>query len=176
MRAAEAVVVLLATAAPVSLALVLHALPTTDLTTAGLGWVVPALAGGLAVAASLATLASLVVALRDGSLAMLLLAGASAALVGGSLGLVGGASGMSLATAGTAVLVLGAAIGERTETLVHGRAARFGAAAAAVLVAGGVAAAEVVPATATIIGPLAPAILLAAAAAAGVGAVASARL
>jgi len=175
MRAAEAVVVLLATAAPVSLALVLHALPTTDLTTAGLGWVVPALAGGLAVAASLATLASLVVALRDGSLAMLLLAGASAALVGGSLGLVGGASGMSLATAGTAVLVLGAAIGERTETLVHGRAARFGA-AAAVLVAGGVAAAEVVPATATIIGPLAPAILLAAAAAAGVGAVASARL
>jgi diguanylate cyclase (GGDEF)-like protein len=173
---AQAVLVLLATGTPVILAVVLHALPPAGLETAGLGWVVPVLAGALGVAAALATLASVVVGLRDGSLGALFLAGASAALVGGSLGLVAGASGISLAVTSSAALTLAAIAADRLETMVHGRATRFAAAAAAVLVAGTLAAVEIAPATARAIEPLAPSLLLAAAALAAIGVAAAARL
>ena len=175
-RVAQAVLVLLATGAPLILAFVLHALPATGLTTAGIGWVVPVLAGTIALAAAVATLASLVVGLRDGTLPMLLLAGAGAALVGGSLGLVAGAAGMSLAVTSTAALVLAAVVAERMETLVHGRTTRFVTATASVLVAGGVAATEIAPTVAGAVAPLAPALLLAAAVLSGAAAVAAVRL
>ena len=96
------------------------------------------LAGALGVAAALATLVALVVGLRDGSLPLLLLAGASTALVGGSVGLLAGASGLSLATIAVGALVLGATAAERMQVMVHGRATRLYAAAAAVLVVGAI--------------------------------------
>jgi len=137
---------------------------------------VPVLAAALAVAAALATLVSVVVGLRNGSLAMLLMGGASAALVGGSLGLLAGASGLSLAVTAIGGLVLMAAVAERMQVLVHGRSARLAAAAAAVLVAGAIAAAEIAPATSSALGPVAPTLLFAAAVLAAIAAVAASRL
>lgn len=175
-RAAQAALVLLAAGAPLVVALVIRALPPTDLATAGLGWVVLVLAGALGVAAALATLVALVVGLRDGSLPLLLLAGASTALVGGAVGLLAGASGLSLATIAVSALVLGAAAAERMQVLVHGRATRLYAAAAAVLVVWALTAAEIAPATSSVIGPAAPTLLFAAAVLSGIAAVAATRL
>lgn len=175
-RAAQAALVLLATGAPAIVALVIHALPPTGLASAGLGWVVPVLAGALGVAAAMATLVALIVGLRDGSLAVLLMAGASAALVGGSLGLLAGASGMSLAVTAIGGLVLLAASAERMQTLVRGRSTRLAAAAVAVLVAGAIAAAEIAPATSSAIGPAMPTLLFAAAVLGAIAAVAATRL
>jgi len=175
-RAVQAALVLLAAGAPLVAALVIHALPPSDLTTAGLGWVVLVLAVALGVAAALATLVALVVGLRDGSLSVLLLAGASAALVGGSLGLLAGASSLSLAMISVGGLLLGATAAERMQVMVHGRSTRLYAAAAAVLVAGAITAAEIAPATSSVIGPAAPTLLFAAAVLSATAAATSSRL
>lgn len=176
MRAAQAALVLLAAGAPLVVALVIHALPTTDLATAGLGWVVLVLAGALGVTAALATLVALVLGLRDGSLSLLLLAGASSALVGGAVGLLAGASGLSLAMIAVGALVLGATAAERMQVMVHGRATRLYAAAAAVLVVWALTAAEIAPATSSVIGPAAPTLLFAAAVLSAIAAAAAPRL
>lgn len=175
MRAARVLLVLLATAAPLTLAGVLRALPPASLSDAGLGWVVPALGVGLSVAGSLAMLSCLVAGLRDGSLAALLLAGASAALVGGAIGLASGTAALSLAMTGIAGFVLAAAFAERVETLVHGRRTRLAVAAATVLFGGAVAVAEIAPATSAVVEPVGPALLLAAAVLAAAGAIAARR-
>jgi diguanylate cyclase (GGDEF)-like protein len=175
MRAAQLLLVLLATAAPLILAAVLRGLPPSSLGDAGLGWVVPALGVGVAVAGSLATLSCLVAGLRDGSLAALLLAGASAAVVGGAIGLASGTAGLSLAVTGISGFVLAAVFAERVETLVHGRRTRLAMAAATVLVGGAVAVAEIAPATSAVVGPVGPALLLAAAALAAAGAISATR-
>src|SRR5687767_11355173 len=175
-RAAQAALVLLAAGAPLVVALVIHGLRPTDLAAAGLGWVVLVLAVALGVAAALATLVALVVGLRDGSLHVLLLAGASTALVGGALGLLAGASGLSLATIAVGALVLGATAAERMQVMVHGRATRLYAAAAAVLVVGAITAAEIAPATSSLIGPAAPTLLFAAAVLSAIAAAAATRL
>ena len=175
-RAVQAALVLLAAGAPLVVALVIHALPPSDLITAGLGWVVLVLAVALGVAAALATLVALVVGLRDGSLSVLLLAGASAALVGGALGLLAGASNLSLAMISVGGLLLGATAAERMQVMVHGRSTRLYAAAAAVLVAGAITAAEIAPATSSVIGPAAPTLLFAAAVLSAIAAAASSRL
>lgn len=171
--AANAALALLAAGAPVILALVLYALPPTGLAAAGLGWVVLVMSGVISLTAALATLASLVVGLRDGSLAALLLAGAAAALVGGSLGVIGGADGMSLAVGAMAGLVVAVAVAERMETMVHGRTTRFASAAVAVLVTGALTTIEVIPAIGDAIEPAAPFLLFAAATTAGAAAVAA---
>ena len=175
-RAVQAALVLLAAGAPLVVALVNRALPPSGLESAGIGWVVLVVAGALGVAAALATLAALVVGLRDGSLSVLLMAGASAALVGGSLGLLAGASSLSLAMTATGGLGLLATAAERMQVMVHGRSTRLFAAAAAVLVAGAIAAAEIAPATSSVIGPAAPTLLFVAAVLGALAAVAAARL
>lgn len=175
-RAVQAALVLLAAGAPLVVALVILALPPTDLTVAGLGWVVLVLAGALGAAAALATLLALVVGLRDGSLSVLLLAGASTALVGGALGLLAGATGLSLAMIAVGGLVLAATAAERMQVIVHGRATRLYAAAAAVFVAGVITTAEIAPATSSVIGPAAPTLLFAAAVLGAIAAAAASKL
>jgi diguanylate cyclase (GGDEF)-like protein len=175
-RAAQAALVLLAAGAPLVVALVIHAVPSSGLATAGLGWAALVLAGALGAAAAVGTLVALVVGLRDGSLSVLLLAGASAALVGGSLGLLAGASGLSLAMIAVGGLVLMATAAERMQVMVHGRSTRLYAAAAAVLVAGAITAAEIAPATSSVIGPAAPTLLFAAAVLGAIAAAAASRL
>ena len=170
MGVARAAVALLAAGAPAILAFVLYALPPAALATSGLGWVVLATGGVVSVTAALAALASLVVGLRDGSLAALLLAAAAAAMVGGSLAVIGGADRMAVAVVATAGLLFAAAAAERMETMVHGRTTRFAAAAVAVVVTGALATAEIVPAFGRAIEPTAPLLLFAAAALAAMAA------
>jgi diguanylate cyclase (GGDEF)-like protein len=171
---AYAVLTLLAIAAPLVLAIVLRGLPPSDLAGAGLGAVTPALAGTLTMAAAGAALGALVAGLRGGSLAALLWTGAAAAVAGGALGLATGAGATSVSTAAAALFAAAAAVTDRLQVLVHGRTSRFAVATAAIVVAGIVAAADILPIpwlTGTI-GPLllaAGAVLAASAAIVGAG-------
>jgi diguanylate cyclase (GGDEF)-like protein len=170
---ARALLTLLATAVPLVLAVVLRGLPPSDIAAAGLGAVVPALAATLTIAGAGAALGGLVVGLRGGSLAALLWTGASAAIAAGSLGLLTGTEVTSLTTAVAASFVAGAAVADRLEVLVHGRATRYAVATAVVGVAGTAAAADILPVAAAALEPLRPLLLLAAALAAA-GAIGSA--
>ncbi|MGH2418173.1 MAG: hypothetical protein ACRDFY_07550, partial [Candidatus Limnocylindria bacterium] len=74
--AARAVIVLLATATPLALAIVLRALPPAELVASGLGWIVPVGSLMLLAASAVAAISGLVAGLRGGSLAALLWTGA----------------------------------------------------------------------------------------------------
>ena len=171
---ARALLTLLATAVPLVLAVVLYGLPASDIAAAGLGAVVPALAATLTIAGAGTALGGLVAGLRGGSLAALLWTGASATIAAGSLGLLTGTDSTSLTTAVAASFVAGAAVADRLEVLVHGRATRFAVATAAVAIAGAAAAADILPAPATALDPPGPVLLVAGAALAATAAIASA--
>lgn len=171
---ARALLTLIATAAPLVLAAVLYRLPPSNIAAAGLGAVIPALAATLTIAGAGAALGGLVAGLRGGSLAALLWTGASAAIAAGSLGLLTGTDSTSLTTAAAAAFVAGAAVADRLEVLVHGRATRFAVATAAVALAGTAAAADILPVAASALVPLGPPLLVAAAGMAAAGAIASA--
>jgi diguanylate cyclase (GGDEF)-like protein len=158
-RQPTAVLMLLATAAPLVLAAVLRALPPTGLEAAGLGLVAPALAGALTVAAAGAALGALVAGFRGGSLAALLWTGAAAAIAAGSLGAATGATSTSLTTAAAALFVAAAVATDAMQVLVHGRAWRFAMATASVALAGIAAAADILPVPAATLAPLEPAFL-----------------
>jgi diguanylate cyclase (GGDEF)-like protein len=90
------------------------------------------------------------------------------------LGLLTGTDSTLLTTVAAASFVAGAAVADRLEVLVHGRAARFAVATAAVAVAGAAAAADILPVAAAALEPLAPLLLVSAAGLAAAGAIASA--
>jgi diguanylate cyclase (GGDEF)-like protein len=172
--AARAALVLLTTAAPFVLAIVLRALPRADLVASGLGWLVPAMAVALLAASAVAAVSGLVAGLRGGALASLLLTGAAAAVAAGCLGLAAGTPSMLLTTATAAAFVSVGAVADRLEVLVHGRAARFALATGAVLVAGAVAMADILPAMASVAGRAGPALVLLGAVLAAAGAIVAA--
>ncbi len=163
---ARAGLALLAIGAVLAPIFVLRALPHVELSAVGLGWVPTALAGGLAVGAGLATIATLASGLRHGSLASLALAGASAALVGGSLAMVATSASMAASVVVAAGFVLGASVSQQPVTLVSGRRARVVFACLALVVAEAAALAQLVSPVAALIAPydallLAPAAVVA---------------
>ncbi len=171
---AVALLALLATSVPLVLAVVVRGLPRSDLGSAGLAAVIPAVAVTLTVAAAGAALCALVSWLRGGSLPALLLTGASASLAAGSLGLATGTESLSLPIAAAAAFVAAAAAADRLQVLVHGRTTRFVVATAAVVVAGAAAAAEILAAPASVVGPLGRPLLAIGAVLAAAGAIAGA--
>lgn len=171
---ARAWLALLATAAPLVLAVVLRALPASDLADSGLGAVVPALATTLLVAAAVAALGALVAGLRNGSASALLWTGGSSCVAAGSLALATGTESTVLTTAVTAAFVAAAAVADRLEVFVHGRATRFALAAGAIALAGAAAAAQILPASATVLAPVGQALLAGGAGLAAIAAIACA--
>ena len=166
--AVRAALMLLAVALLLAPVLVLRALPMADLAASGVSWVASALAIGLVIAAGTASVAALVIALRHGSLACLLLAGASAALVGGALALVAGSASIGLPIAAAAVLTLAATAAERSAALISGRRSRIAAACLVLVIAEVAVAVDLLPALIGVIGPYRPALLITAAIVAGV--------
>ena len=167
-HAVRAALMLLAVAVLLAPVLVLRALPMADLAAGGVSWVASALAIGLLVAAGTGSVAALVIALRHGSLACLLLAGASAALVGGALALLAGSASMGLPIAAAAVLILGATAAERSAALISGRRSRIAAACLVLVIAQVAVVVDLLPALIGVIDPYRPALLIAAAIVAGV--------
>ncbi|MGH2417375.1 MAG: PAS domain-containing protein, partial [Candidatus Limnocylindria bacterium] len=163
-HAVRAVLMLLAVAALLAPVLALRALPPADLEASGLEWVALALGAGLLGAAGLATVASLVIALRYGSLTSLFLAGSSAALVGGALSLLAGSEGLAVTTVAAAVLTLAAAAAERSGALAAGHRTRVVAAGAVLVLAEAAVVVDLLPLPAGVIGSYGPSLLLAAAA------------
>ncbi|MEA2651781.1 MAG: hypothetical protein QOI85_1502 [Chloroflexota bacterium] len=170
-HAVRAVLAMLAAAALLAPVFVLHALPATELDAVGLPWVIPALAVALLATAGAATIAALVTGLQYGSLASLLLAGASAALVGGALARIGGAGTIALSILAAAGLILAASVAERLDTLVPGRGARFITAGILLTMAEAMVVAEVVPPVMHAIAPYHASLLVAAAVLAGLASI-----
>jgi diguanylate cyclase (GGDEF)-like protein len=133
--------------------------------------VIPALAVALLATAGAATIAALVTGLQYGSLASLLLAGASAALVGGALARIGGAGTIALSILAAAGLILAASVAERLDTLVPGRGARFITAGILLTMAEAMVVAEVVPPVMHAIAPYHASLLVAAAVLAGLASI-----
>ena len=150
-----------AIAAPLVLAIVLRMLPATDMDAAGIGWVSRVLGIGLLVTTAIATVACLVTALRNGSVAAMLLTGASATLAGGSVALASGPGRIPLVIAFAGGLAVAAALADRLGLLMPGRRARIVAGALLLLAAEAVAVAEIVPASAAALDGPAPALLAA---------------
>lgn len=90
-----------------------RALPAARLDDAGLTWIVPALAWMLAVAVAVATLAWIVVALRSGSIPAALTAGASASLAGGAVMLLLGPTLPGMPVLGASAFLLAASVAQR---------------------------------------------------------------
>ena len=165
-EAVEGLLGLLAVGAALAFAVVLDRLAPGALESAGLGWVVPSAAAAITIAGAIATLACVANGVRDGSLAALLLAGASAALASGGLGLATTGSGLVPAVGAAATFSLAAAVADRLTTLVHGRTPRLAAASACVTVAGLTAVAGIAPAVSDLLMPAWPGVLVGAAVAA----------
>ncbi len=102
----------------------LHALPAADLGAAGLGWLPPALAGGLLISGGGATVAALIAGIRHGSLAALLIAGMSASLVGAALLALSGGGSLALPVTAAGGFGLAAAIADRAEHIIAGTRSR----------------------------------------------------
>jgi len=118
-RASRTTIGLLVAGPLLAVLFVARALPAADLADAGLAWAPDALAGLLVVVAAVSTLAWLVAGLRDGQLAHLLTAGASAAIAGGALALLSDAA--HLVTLGVAALALaGAGVADRAGLTIRG--------------------------------------------------------
>jgi diguanylate cyclase (GGDEF)-like protein len=169
-RALDVLFALAIAAVPAGLALALRGLSPVDLEESALPWLPLAFFAALAAAATLASLAALVSALRTGSLSSLLESGSSAALAGGAVVMILGSGSLDAPVFGAAILLSAASVvGNRRiagpSTLVGSAVAVMAAAEAAALL-------TVVPVTATLLSPITPLLL---AAAAVLGAVASAR-
>lgn len=173
-HAVRAVLLLIAVAALLAPVFVLRAIPTGNLADVGLDWVAAVLNASLLCAAGAATVASLVSALRHGSLAFMLLAGASAALVGGSLGLLAGAASMTLPVVASAAFTLGAVGASRAVTMIAGHRARVAAAGLILVLAEAAVLTDVLPPVAAMVDPYRPFLMMAAAIIAGLAAIVAA--
>ena len=169
-RALDVLFALAVAAVPAVLALALRALAPVDLADSALPWLPFAFFTALAAVATLAALAALVPALRTGSLSGLLEAGSSAALAGGAVVMLAGAGSLDAPVLGAAILLSAASIvGPRR---ISGPSPLIGAAVGVMAAAEAAALLTVIPATATLMSPIAPFLL---GAAAVLGAVASVR-
>jgi diguanylate cyclase (GGDEF)-like protein len=170
-RALDVLFALAVAAVPAVLALALRALAPVDLAESALPWLPFAFIAALAATATLAALAALVPALRTGSLSGFLEAGSSAALAGGAVIMLAGAGSLDAPVLGAAVLLSAASfvgsgrISGGPSRLIWAAVGVMAAAEAAALV-------TVIPATATLLSPIAPFLL---GAAAVLGAAASVR-
>jgi diguanylate cyclase (GGDEF)-like protein len=171
-RALDVLFALAIAAVPAALALALRALSPVGLAESALPWLPDAFVAALAAIATLAALAALVPALRTGSLSGLLESGSSAALAGGAVVVLLDAGSLDTPVLGAAIL-LSAASGVGTRRIA-GASSRLIGAAVGVMAAAEVAALlTVVPATATLLSPIGPFLLGAAAVLAAVGSVRS---
>lgn len=129
------------------------ALPPADLPAAGLGWLVPLLAAGLVLAASLLSLACLALGLRHGRASHLVGAVAAGSTGGGALvlALTGAVTGMTVALPLAGLLVAIAAAVGRGRGLLAGRPMRVVVAAGGLIVAEVAVVATLLPAVATVI-------------------------
>jgi diguanylate cyclase (GGDEF)-like protein len=170
-RALDVLFALAVAAVPAVLAVALRALAPVDLAESALPWLPFAFIAALAATATLAALAALVPALRTGSLSSFLEAGSSAALAGGAVIMIAGAGSLDAPVLGAAVLLSAASfVGSRR---ISGGPSRLIWAAVGVMAAAEAAAlVTVIPATATVLSPIAPFLL---GTAALLGAVASVR-
>ena len=169
-RALDVLFALAVAAVPAVLALALRALAPVDLAESALPWLPFAFIGALATVGTLAALAALVPALRTGSLSGLLEAGSSASLAGGAVVMLAGAGSLDAPVLGAALLLAAASfVGPRR---ISGPSPLIGAAVAVMAAAEAAALLTVIPATATLMSPIAPFLL---GAAAVLGAVASVR-
>lgn len=151
-------------AAPIA---VLQSVPAVELDASGIGWIATASALALLGAAATATLVTLIIGLRDGSLAALLRAGSAAALVGGALTMLMASASMALPVFIGAVLVLASVIPHRAGSTIHGTGGRVSTGVAMLLLAESAVIAMLVPATADVVAGAATLLLGAAAAFAG---------
>ena len=164
---------------------VVRALPPADLDAAGVGWVAPALAAVLLATAAVATVAWLVLGLRDGGVGPLFVAGASGALAGSALGWLGSSPAL-LGLVVAALALLGAAIADRAAWTVAGAGSRAAVAGGLLGVAGIAVVLDLLPVVNVAIQPFTVPITMAGAVAAvaaalvatgrGIGAIATALL
>jgi len=161
-RALDVLFALAVAAVPAALALALRALAPVDLAESAVPWLSFAFIAALAATAALAAIAALVPALRTGSLSSLLDAGSSAALAGGAVIVLAGAGSLDAPVLGAAALLAAASfVGSRR---IAGGPSRLIWAAVGVMAAAEAAAlVTVIPATATLLSPIAPFLLGAAA-------------
>ena len=161
-RALDVLFALAVAAVPAALALALRALAPVDLAESAVPWLSFAFIAALAATAALAAIAALVPALRTGSLSSLLEAGSSAALAGGAVIVLAGAGSLDAPVLGAAALLAAASfVGSRR---IAGGPSRLIWAAVGVMAAAEAAAlVTVIPATATLLSPIAPFLLGAAA-------------
>ena len=122
----------------------LSALPAVTLDATPVAWLPSALAGALAISATIAALAWLVTGLRGGSLSSIAAAGSSAALAGGALAVLAGATSLSAPAAVAATFALVAVVTDRLPPISE-RAMRLGVAALALAVAEAAALVVVIP-------------------------------
>jgi diguanylate cyclase (GGDEF)-like protein len=171
-RALDVLFALAVAAVPAALALALRALSPVDLANSTLPWLPDAFVAALTAIATVAALGALVPALRTGSLSGLLESGSSAALAGGAVVVLLGAGSLDTPVLGAAILLLAASsVGSRR---IAGAPSRLIWAAVGVMTAAEAAALlTVVPATATLLSPIGPFLLAAAAVLAAVGSVRS---
>ena len=169
-RALDVLLALAVAAVPAALALAVRGLAPLDLDASGLPWLASAFVAALGAAAALAAVASLVPALRRGSLASLLRSGSSAALAGGAAAVLTGAGSLAPALLGSAAFLAAAAF-VPTRAIPGGPARVIGAAAAVMTAAEAVVLLSVIPVTAELLAPVAPVLLGVAASGALVAAV-----
>ena len=135
-RVLDVAVLALGMALPASVIGTAAALPSADLPAAGLDWLVPLLAAGLVLAASLLGLACLAAGLRHGRAPHLVGAGAAGATAGGALvlALTGAITGLMLALPLAGLVVAAAVAANRGQRIIPGRPARVAIAAGGLLV------------------------------------------
>lgn len=174
-RALDVGLLLAAVAIPAVLLALAAALPRADLAAAGLDWVVPALAGALAAAASVAGIAGVAIGLRTGAVAALVGASSAAAVAGAALSipLTGQSAGVAPGLAVAAVLLVGAGAADELDLVLAGRGSRLSLAAIGMLAAEASVIVALLPATASIVEAWREALLVAAAVAFALVAVAA---
>ena len=160
-RALNILFALALAAVPAGLALAVRGLEPLQLADSTLPWLPSAFTAALGLIAALAALAALVRALRNGSVASLLEAGASAALAGGAMVTLTGSGSLAAPVLTSAAMLAGASIAG-TRVVPGGPARLIGSAVALMAIAEAVALLTVVPATADLLAPLAPGMLFAA--------------
>jgi diguanylate cyclase (GGDEF)-like protein len=147
-RALEAIFTLLAAAALPLVAIgAMAALPAMTLGATPVAWLPTALAGALALTATIAALAWLVSGLRRGSVSSIAAAGSSAALAGGAVASLAGAIALAAPIAAAATFALVAVLADRMPPIAE-RGARLGMTALALALAEAAVLVAIVPALA----------------------------
>ena len=171
-RAIDIAALLLGTALPAALLGAVRMLPRADVAAAGLGWIAPAVAAILALAASFLAVGRVVPALRGHAPTGILSGAGAAALAGGglALSLTSHVGGLVTALPFAAVLLLAAHLAEGALPDIIGRRTRVAAVGAGLLLAEGAVLGGVLPATAPTATALQTPLLLGAAAVAATAA------